>query len=224
MDNVEVTKPQNDIIQTIKSSENLLVKGKIEIDVVTPELEPEKLEDPTYYAPGAFYLKSILIHYNEKLPNKTVSLVKSSEEIISGNKYLIIGLSIAGYSMLDGTLGSSVKENPYFLEIESLEFEMEVAGDFDKYGFTASFSEEEKLNFQSDKGIKVGLAGSGTLSTVKEPALTGWNYYVSENHFVHMSMYDTSDTPRLRHFSVNQDSGKFNTVANEQDTIYLYKF
>ena len=47
------------------------VSGKIQIDVVTPEMDNSRKEDPDYNAPGAFYLKSILIHFSDTIETVT---------------------------------------------------------------------------------------------------------------------------------------------------------
>ena len=49
------------------------VSGKIQIDVNTPDPEPGREDDPDYEAPGAFFLKSILIHFGDTIEPATVA-------------------------------------------------------------------------------------------------------------------------------------------------------
>ena len=60
-----VPKDSYDVIGTIFSDAVTPDGGKIEIDVYTPEYDSSREEDPTYKKPGAFYLKSILINFEE---------------------------------------------------------------------------------------------------------------------------------------------------------------
>jgi len=48
--------------------------GKIQIDVYTPAFDGDKIDDPEYKAPGAFYLKSILIRTEDNRQVKTEEL------------------------------------------------------------------------------------------------------------------------------------------------------
>ena len=235
MDEKVVPRAQYDTIGTITTDEVTPASGKIEIDVVTPEYDAYLANnDPQYQAPGAFYLKSILINFGEALPDKTMSLVKDSSDIVAGGRYLIVGQYNNGFSALDGTLGSGTKDNPLILTDDSVlgDFELTdsvtIPGNFDKYGFVASFDENDKLNFTSDTGIKIGLSGGGSLSTTKSPALLGWDYSLDENNKLIMSMEDTEETPKTKYFGVNKTSGKFSAYADaagsSQGSVYLYKF
>ena len=233
LDNATVPKKTDDVAPII-CDDVTPAAGKIEIDIETPAYDSSRKEDPTYREPGGFFIKSILIDFDGKLPDKTMTLVTSATDIEAGAKYLILGHSSVGYGALDGTLSSSVKETPYlfsqhvtdypFMESFELQSNVTVPAGFDKFAFVASFDENEKLNFTSSGGIKIGLAGSGTLSTTAKPALLGWDYSIDSSNHLLMSMYDTESTPKLRHFGVNNDSGKFSSYASASNNIYLYKF
>ena len=67
MNEKEVPADSWDVIGTIESNPVLPSDGKIEIDIYTPEFEIDKIDDPTYKKPGAFYLKSILINFKEEV-------------------------------------------------------------------------------------------------------------------------------------------------------------
>ena len=219
-----VPKDYYDVIGKIESDEVTRTKGKIEIDVITPSYDSYKAEnEPGYKAPGAFYLKSILINFNEAVPPKTLTKVKAASEIVAG-RYLIIGQTTAGIGMLDGSLTSANKDHPLFLEDFELNDEVQLPGTYTKYAFVASFDENEKLNFTSDTGIKIGLANSGTLSTTKAPALLGWDYTMDAQGHLDMSMVDKEDTPKTKHFGANEDTGKFSAYASAKNNIFLYKF
>ena len=198
--------------------------GKIEIDVDTPEFDSSRIEDPTYKKPGAFYIKSILIDFEEKLPDKIMTLVSDLSEIVEDEKYLIVGYSAEGYGALDGTLSTSVKDKPYFLEDFSLDASVTVPANFDKYGFTASFDNNSKLNFKSDSNIQIGLSKGGGISLTASPALLGWDYEMDANNHLNMSMLDEEDTPKTKYFGANETTGKFSSYASAKNNIYLYKF
>ena len=223
LDNVVVPKLSEEI-EPLSSGEIVASSGKITIDIYTPEYDKNRAEDPTYKKPGGFFIKSILIDFNEALPDKTMTLVDDEEDIVNDGKYLIIGYSNIGYAALDGSLGSGVKDNPLLLEEFSLENNVAVKADFDKYSFVATFDENNKLNFTSSGGIKIGLSAGGSLSTTKSPALLGWDYELdSSNHLV-MSMMDQEDTPKRKYFGANDTTGKFSAYASAKYNIYLYKF
>ena len=235
MDEKTVPRASFDVVGTLTTDEITPASGKIEIDIETPEYDAYLANnDPQYQAPGAFYLKSILINFNEGVPDKTMTLVKDVSDIETNAKYLIVGQYNDGFSALDGTLSSGTKDNPIFLDSESmlgsfsLDDSVTVPGTFDKYGFTASFDENDKLNFTCDTGIKIGLSGGGSLSTTKNPALLGWDYSLDENNKLIMSMEDTEETPKTIYFGVNKTSGKFSAYSNatgsSQGSVYLYKF
>ena len=235
MDEKVVPRASYDVVGTLTTDEITPASGKIEIDIETPEYDAYLANnDPQYQAPGAFYLKSILINFNEGVPDKTMTLVKNVSDIEANAKYLIVGQYNDGFSALDGTSSSGTKDNPIFLDSESmlgsfsLDDSVTVPGTFDKYGFTASFDENDKLNFTCDTGIKIGLSGGGSLSTTKNPALLGWDYSLDENNKLIMSMEDTEDTPKTKYFGVNKTSGKFSAYSNatgsSQGSVYLYKF
>lgn len=228
----EVTVPRDswDVIQTIESELGPSASGKIEIDVYTPEFDSTRTEDETYKKPGAFYLKSILINFNEAIPDKTLTLVKNASDIVSGERYLIVGFAKnktegSKYACLDGSLSSGTKDNPKALEDFTLEDSIVVDGNFDKHGFVATINENGKLEFKSDKNIQIGLTNGGGLSTTSSPAITGWDYtFDSETHAIDMNMYDAEETPKLKHFGANDDTGKFSSYASAKGNIFLYKF
>lgn len=231
-----VPRASYDVIGTMYSDDVTPAAGKIEIDIETPEYDPFLASnDPQYQAPGAFYLKSILINFDEGVPDKTMTLVKDADDIEDGAKYLIVGQYNDGFSALDGTLGSGTKDNPLILTDESvlgdsfaLADSVTIPGTFDKYGFFASFDENDKLNFTCDTGIKIGLSNGGSLSTTKSPALLGWDYSIDESNILVMSMLDAEETPKTKYFGVNKTSGKFSSYSNasgsSQGSVYLYKF
>ena len=232
LNEVEVPKLTDDVM-ALKNGAIAAATGKIEIDVVTPEYDKTQAENPDYKKPGGFFIKSILIDFEEALPNKSMALVDDESGILEGEQYIIIGHSDKGYGLLNGTLSSSVKDNPYifsehvseysFMETFDLEASVSVPADFDKFAFTASFDDSDKLNFTSSGGIKIGLANSGTLSTTASPALLGWDYSIDSSNHLLMSMLDAEETPKLRHFGANATSGKFSSYANATNNVYLYK-
>ena len=60
--------PSNDIVPSISTTGVGEEKGKIEIDFSTPPYNPAQAEDLNYKVPGAVYLKSILIHFEDAEP------------------------------------------------------------------------------------------------------------------------------------------------------------
>lgn len=230
----EVTVPKHtDNVLPLENGEITPASGKIEIDVVTPAYDASQAASPSYKSPGGFFIKSILIDFNEGLPNKSMALVSDENDIEEGENYIILGYSDKGYGLLDGTLSSSVKDTPYiftdhisdyaFMEDFDLEASVSVPADFDKFAFTASFDDNDKLNFTSSGGIKIGLSNSGSLSTTKTPALLGWDYSIDSSNHLLMSMLDAEDTPKLRHFGANSSTGKFSSYSNATNNVYLYK-
>lgn len=197
--------------------------GKIVIDVVTPEYDATQIEDPTYKAPGAFYLKSIWINFNDTIPDKTLTLVKSASDFTAGSRYLLVGkpANFDSYLALDGTLSTSVAANP--LQLTDFEFgdSVSVSGTMDKYGYILSFDENDKLLFTADNGIHIGMADGGGLSVTKSPARQGWSYSVSSDGKADLTMVDKTD--KTRHLGVSDDGKKFDCYASAKD-IYFFKF
>ena len=226
-----VPRASYDVVGTLKTDEVTPATGKIEIDVYTPEYsEEEKLADPdNYVAPGAFYLKSILINYNDAAPDKTVTLVKDASEIEQDERYLVVSRYVdenenAKYKCLNGT--GSTKDgilNGFDLEDFAFGDSVSVSSTFDKYGFNASFDENDKLNFANDADYKIGLTKSGDLTAGKTPAITGWDYEVAADNHLVMTMYDQKETPRLRYFAANE-VGVFKAYASDKENIFLFKF
>ena len=67
-----VPKVTNNALNFITTDEvSTPVSGKIQIDVVTPQMDDSRKEDPDYNAPGAFYIKSILIHFGDTIETVT---------------------------------------------------------------------------------------------------------------------------------------------------------
>lgn len=226
MNEKEVLRPSYDTVGTLNSENSEFATGKIEIDVITPAVDKDQLENPDYKVPGAFYLKSILINFNEGIPPVNISLVKDSEDLVSGNRYLIVG-NVAtenGLPCLDGDLGSGVKDNPLFMKDFALNDSVEVSGDFSKHGFVLTLDEDNKAYFKSDKGIQIGLANGGGLSTTKDPDLVGWTYTFEEGGSIDFKMTDPKDAAKEKHFGANSSSGKFSAYAKSQKNIFLYKF
>ena len=68
MNELTVPDDEYDVVKTIYSDTVLPNYGKIEIDVITPSYDPDlELTNPSYRAPGAFLLKSILIDFKEEV-------------------------------------------------------------------------------------------------------------------------------------------------------------
>ena len=225
LDNVTVSEWDKQAGNLIASSNNITpASGKIEIDVVTPRFDAARADDPTYLAPGGFFIKCILINFNEKLPDKTMTLVKSTDDIVDGAKYLIVGqFPDESFGCLDGTRKSGTKDNPYIIENFEIKDSVNVKNNFDQYSFTASIDENSKLNFTSGTNIKLGLNGSGDLSTTETPAKLGWSYTVASN-IVDMTM--ETDDEKVKHFGANTSgtTKKFAAYAKATNNIYLFKF
>lgn len=232
LNEVEVPKLTDDVM-ALENGTITPATGKIEIDVVTPEYDKTQADNPDYKKPGGFFIKSILIDFEEALPNKTMTLVDDENDILEDEQYIIIGHSDKGYGMLDGSLSSSVKDNPFlfndhiseysFMETFALEASVSVPADFDKYAFIASFDNDNNLNFTSSKDVKIGLTNSGALSTAKSPAILGWDYAIDSNNHLLMSMVDPTDSSKSKHFGASSTSGKFSVFTSATNNVYLYK-
>ena len=75
-----VPKVSNNSLNFLTTNEvSTPVSGKIQIDVNTPEMDNSRKEDPDYNAPGAFYLKSILIHFGGEIEPVTVQTFNFKE-------------------------------------------------------------------------------------------------------------------------------------------------
>lgn len=72
---VQLDRVSYDVVGTL-TSELCSAEGKITFDFVTPEYDPAGAEDPNYKAPGAVYLKSILIYFQEE----TIDRIEISED------------------------------------------------------------------------------------------------------------------------------------------------
>ena len=224
-----VPEDSNGVFKRFDSGEITAGSGKIELDFLTPAYGESRIEDITYNPPGAFYLKSILIGFNEALPGKTLSLVKNKADIVSGGRYLIVGSSAAGYAYLDGALSSGAKDNPHILDEFTLPDSFEMPNEFPLSGFVASINENEKLDFRSDSGLTIGLTSGSTSSlsvTKGTDKLLGWNYELDSENHLFMSMTDNSSA--VKYFGPNKDNGKFSAYAAstylKNGRIYLYKF
>ena len=203
--------------------------GKIEIDVVTPDYDPTQVENPDYYAPGAFYLKSILINFNETVPDENLTLVKSATDFTAGGRYLIVGKSSANaYYCLDPTQSSStkIKETPFLLS--DLEFGDTVSldGTITKFGINLSFDENDKILLTTDANKKIGTtagtsSSAASLSVTDNPAITGWSYSVASSGLVDLTIVDGGS--RTRHFGLKDDASKFDVWASATNT-YFFKF
>ena len=76
----EMTVPRlTDDIQPLVASKDEAASGNIVIDVYTPEFEEGREDDPTYYAPGAFSLKSIRIAFESAPEFKTTKTFNFKE-------------------------------------------------------------------------------------------------------------------------------------------------
>lgn len=71
--------PNYDIIPAISTTGVGVEKGKIEIDFSTPPYNPAQAEDLNYKVPGAVYLKSILIHFEDAEPVVTTEIFNFKE-------------------------------------------------------------------------------------------------------------------------------------------------
>ena len=222
MNEETVPYPSYDVIPTMPVMEGSST-GKIEIDVVTPEFDPAQVEDPNYRSPGAFYLKSIWINFNDTIPDKTLTLVKDASDFTDDSRYLVVGKpkNVDSYIALDGTLTSSVAANP--LSLTDFEFgdSLSVPGTMDKYGYVLSFDENEKLLFTSDGGIHIGMSDGGSLSVTKSPARQGWEYSVSSDGKADLTMLDKDS--KTKHLGVADNGSKFDCYASAKD-IYFFKF
>lgn len=206
----------------LSSADKLNLSGNISISFQNEAYDPNRADDPTYKAPGAVYLKSILIYF-EGQENITLTKVKDTSDIVDGARYVIVGSSDKGYGLLDGSISTSVKDNPYFVEGFALDDSITQSATFKKYGFTATLV-DGKLKFAADNGIQIGLANGGGLSTTKSPSLTEWSYAMNSNGSISMSMMDAEETPKLKYFAANKSTGKFTSVSSDYQNVYLYKF
>lgn len=230
MDNRTLSEPNNKVIGQLVSDEVTPASGKIQIDIYTDDYDSSRKDDPTYLHPGAAYLKSMIIIFNESLPNKTISLVKNISEIVSGEKYFILGSSDLGYGFLDGSLKSKVKETPLYLDGFTFADNVEVAHNFEKYSFTADIDGNGKLNFTSGTNVTIGLTKSTSSSSISittgTDKLLGWDYSIDSENYLVMTMTDNAS--KLKYFGVNKENGNFaaytDTYYAKNGKIYLYKF
>lgn len=84
-----------DEVPTIESDLSS-ASGNISIDFVTPEYDPSQVDNPDYVAPGAVYLKSILIYYaNEDIDHLEIG-AHSRHQIdwTEGDVFSTVGLAI----------------------------------------------------------------------------------------------------------------------------------
>ena len=211
-------------INPIVSSGVDATRGKISIDVVTPEYDPSRADDPTYYAPGAFSLKSIRIMFTEKQDNITATLVKSADVIVEGGNYLIVGESSGSCYCLDGSITSNVRTNPLLLSDFSISDENIVVPSLYKSGFKAVVR-NGLLDFISTTNVKIGLATSN-ISVTTSAKFVGWSYEVDESGHFNMSKVvpATDDTQEDKIFYLAFSSTSFKSASVKQSNIYLFKF
>lgn len=88
LNEVTVEKTSYDEVGTI-TSELCNAEGKISLDFVTPAYDPSRKDDPSYKAPGAVYLKSILIYYAEEVVDH-IEIAPDSKHIVDYTKGAVI--------------------------------------------------------------------------------------------------------------------------------------
>ena len=230
MDNETVPYPSWDVIPTMPVAEGSS-SGKIEIDVVTPDYDPDQSQNPEYQVPGAFYLKSIWINFKDKLPDKTLTLVKDASEIEDGARYLIVGKpkKTEAYYCLNGSITTSVKDNPKVLEDFEFGDTYTLAATEVNLGFVAAIS-DGLLYLEADNSVKIGMTNKGNLSVkTATPDRTGWNYSVTADGNTDLSMdivnEETSVTTTM-HLGITDTGSQFGLYDDVErvKAIYFYKF
>ena len=157
----------------------------------------------------------------------SLTLVKSSSEIVEGGKYLIVGSSDVGFTCLNGAeTGSGNIMSGTMLNGFEFGDNISISKTHETRYFVASFDSNSKLLFTNFNGNQVGLTNSGSLSCTTSPNLLGWDYEIDSEHHLVMTMMDAESKPKLKEFGVNKTSGKFSAYAqtSARGVIYLYKF
>ena len=227
MNSISVPKASDGVMTTLNSTNVTSARGKITIDITTPPMDESRREDLSYLAPGAFQLKSIFIDFNEPIEianSRTISLVQNTTDLEDGKAYLLMGKSSNGYFLLDGSLTSSTKDNPFALTDFTFEETKEVPFEYAKFGFSISIIKDQ-IDMISGSGVRVGTTKAGNLSTPSAggsgPDLKRWSYTINENHCLDMTIQNAND--ETRHLIFNNDSGKFATADECNNSIYLFK-
>ena len=159
---------------------------------------------------------------------ETLTLVKSASDIEANYKYLIVGQYNSGFTCLNGAeTGSGKIMDGYALNDFVLDDSVQVSKTMLSRAFTASFDSNSKLNFENSNHNTLGLTTKGALSCTTDSKILGWDYEVTSENKLVMTMYDGEDTPVQKEFGVNKTSGKYSAYApgsSSRGSIYLFKF
>ena len=209
----------SDVVVPLVSETLADLTGNISLLFETPQYEPEKAEDIYYKAPGAFYLKSIMIYFGDKAEDIPLDLVKVKNNELGSGKYL---LTIPeSKALLKGSSDATALKNKDGIEtLPDVEFgdELSLASTYEKEMLILTKS-GDYYKIANNNSKVFGLTGKNGLSIAGSPEYSNWEISVNEDGIASLKIVGSED--KVFYYGFVDDVLKIS--SSDPGNLSLYK-